>query len=64
MDKHNDLDGKTTARVVVAFVLSLLDNGNSLLSGLLECQIKRLHLVQNPAARLVNRTSMADHIMP
>ena len=48
----------------MAFVLSLLDNGNSLLSGLLECQIKRLQLVQNSAARLVNRTPMADHIMP
>ena len=58
------LDRDTTARLVVAFVLSLLDNGNSLLSGLLECQIKRLQLVQNSAARLVNRTPMADHIMP
>ena len=46
----------------MAFVLSLLDNGNSLLSDLLACQINRLQLVQNSdfkAATLAYRCGYA-----
>ena len=56
------LDRDTTAHLVVAFVLSLLDNGNSLLSDLLACQINRLQLVQNSdfkAATLAYRCGYA-----
>ena len=53
-----------TARLFSAFVLSLLDNGNSLLLGLPGKQLDRLQSVQNAAVRLINRTSRMEHITP
>ncbi|EFX63227.1 hypothetical protein DAPPUDRAFT_268823 [Daphnia pulex] len=58
------LDQSATARIISAFVLSLLDNGNSLLLGLLGKQLDRLQSVQNSAVRLINRTSRMEHITP
>ena len=58
------LDKSATARLVSAFVLSLLDNGNSLLLGLPGKQLDRLQSVQNAAVRLINRTSRMEHITP
>ena len=58
------LDQSATARLVSAFVLSLLDNGNSLLLGLPGKQLDRLQSVQNSAVRLINRTSRMEHITP
>jgi hypothetical protein len=43
------LDHDATARLISAFVLSPLDNGNSLLVGLTEKQLDRLQSVQNAA---------------
>jgi hypothetical protein len=58
------LDQSETARIISAFVLSLLDNGNSLLLGLPGNQLDRLQSVQNSAVRLINRTSRMEHITP
>jgi hypothetical protein len=46
------------------FVLSLLDNGNSLLVGLTEKQLDRLQSVQNAAVRLINWSSRTERIKP
>jgi hypothetical protein len=43
------LDHDATAGLIYAFVLSLLDNGNSWLVGLTEKQLDRLQSVQNTA---------------
>ena len=58
------LDHDATARLISAFVLSLLDNGNSLLVGLTEKQLDRLQSVQNAAVRLINRSSRTERIKP
>ena len=58
------LDHGATARLISAFVLSLLDNGNSLLVGLTEKQLDRLTSVQNAAVRLINWSSRTEHIKP
>jgi hypothetical protein len=61
---RNYLAQSATARLVSAFVLSLLDNGNSLLLGLPGKQIDRIQSVQNSAVQLINRTSRMEHITP
>jgi hypothetical protein len=58
------LDYDATARLISAFVLSLLDNGNSLLVGLTEKQLDRLQSVQNAAVRLINWSSRTERIKP
>ena len=58
------LDHDATARLISAFVLSLLDNGNSLLVGLTEKQLDRLQSVQNAAVRLINWSSRTERIKP
>lgn len=45
-----------------AFVSSRLDNGNSLLYGLPQSQLKRLQRIQNTAARIILRLKKHDHI--
>ena len=47
-----------------AFVTSRLDNGNALLNGLSEQQLKKLQLIQNSAARILTKTRKYDHITP
>ena len=58
------LSQTTTEQLVHAFVTSRLDMGNALLSGVTQAQLSRLQRVQNCAARLVTRTSRAEHITP
>ena len=58
------LDNGATARLISAFVLSLLDNGNSLQVGLTEKQLDRLQSVQNAAVRLINWSSRTERIKP
>ena len=45
-----------------AFVTSHLDNGNALLNGITEQQLKKLQLVQNSTARVLTKTQKFDHI--
>ena len=61
---RNYLDQRATARLVSAFFLSPLDNGNSFLLGLPGKQLDRLQSVQNSVVRLINRTSRMEHITP
>ena len=58
------LDHETAASLVHALVTSRLDNGNSLLYGITEQQLKKLQLAQNAAARMLTRTRKFDHITP
>ena len=58
------LDHDATSRLISVFVLSLLDNGNSLLVGLIEKQLDRLQSVYNAAVRLINWSSRTECIKP
>ena len=51
-------------KAIHAFISSRLDNGNSLLYGLPDYQIKRLQRIQNTAARILTRIAKYDHITP
>ena len=56
---------RSSAKAIVhALITSRLDNNNSLLYGLLDCEIKRLQRVQNNAARIVTRSKRREHITP
>lgn len=60
------LDGKTTEKLVHAFVGSRLDYCNSLLVGIPSYQLHRLQVIMNSAARLVKRVNLRQqlHITP
>jgi len=58
------LSQTTTEQLIHAFVTSRLDMGNALLYGVAQAQLGRLQRVQNSAARLLTRTSRAEHITP
>ena len=58
------LDQSTTEKLIHAFVMSRIDNNNSLLYGLPECQLHKLQRVQNSAARLITRTRSLEPITP
>ena len=45
-----------------AFVISRLDNCNSLLYGISECEIQRLQRLQNSCARLIYGKNKFDHV--
>lgn len=56
---------KDTAEILLhAFITSRLDNGNVLLNGITEQQLRKLQLVQNSAARVLTNTRKYDHITP
>jgi hypothetical protein len=50
--------------VIQAFVISKLDQNNSLLAGASKYQIKKLQSVQNAAAKLVRRMKRYDNVEP
>lgn len=58
------LDPDTTHKLIQAFVICRLDNCNSLLYGLPQKDINKLHRIQNMAARLIFLTKKRDHITP
>lgn len=60
------LTTEATQTLISAFVLSRLDYCNSLLSGVSQYQLDRLHRVQNAAAtaRLTVKASESDHMTP
>ena len=47
-----------------AFITSRLDNLNSLLYNISDCQLKRLQSIQNQAARMITRKGKSEHITP
>ena len=53
-----------TKSLIHALVTSRLDYGNALLYGIADCQLHRLQLIQNSAARLITKSSKRDHITP
>ena len=56
------LSEDSTKRLVQAYVISRLDNLNSLLAGICQTEIDRLQVVHNNAARVVARLRSSDHI--
>jgi len=50
--------------LAVSLVLSRLDHGNAILSGIPQYLLRRLQSVMNSAARLVFFSSRYDHITP
>ena len=53
-----------TRTLMHSFVISKLDNLNSLLYGLPDCLLRKLQLVQNQAAKLVVKKKKQDHVTP
>ena len=60
--KYLNID--SAKKLVHAFVSSRLDNLNSLLINLPDCQLNRLQKIQNSAARLVTKKKRSCHITP
>ena len=58
------LTTEATERLVHALITSRLDNGNSLLFGLLSCLTAKLQKVQNTAARIITRSRKYESITP
>ena len=58
------LDKTTTEKLVHAFVISRLDNCNSLLYGLPDSLLAKVQRIQNSAARLITRRKLFEHISP
>ena len=50
--------------LVLVYIISRLDYGNSLLAGLPKCLLQRLQQVQNSTARLITCTTRMDHVTP
>ena len=56
------LDSDSCERLVHAFISSELDSYNSLLTGLPDKRISRLHCMQNAAARLIVNATKNEHV--
>ena len=53
------LTQNAVAKAIQAFVISKLDSNNALLHGLPSCELKKMQMVQNAAARLLVRVKEA-----
>ena len=51
-------------KLVQAFVVSGLDYCNSVFTGLCKKSVRKLQLIQNAAARVLNKTKRVEHITP
>ncbi len=58
------ITNESCVTLVHAFITSRLDYCNTLFAGLPDCDIDKLQLVQNSAARVVTLTRKFDHITP
>ena len=61
---HKHLTRDAAETIIHAFVTSKLDSNNSLLYGITNTQVPRLHRLQNIAARIITHTKRTDHISP
>ena len=59
---RNDISKKDAKTLTHAFVTSTLDNGNSLLYGISKKNLNKLQVLQNSAARVVEKKRKYDHI--
>ena len=59
---RNSLNKKDTKTITHAFVTSTLDYGNSLLYGISRKDLNKLQILQNSAARVVEKKRKYDHI--
>ena len=58
------LSFEATVTLMVSLVLSKLDYGNALLSGLSLEQLHKLQKIQNHAAKIIYRKNKTDHVKP
>ena len=61
---RNFLSKESTEKLIHAFVSSRIDSCNALLFGIPEKDISKLQIVQNSAARIVERARGRDPITP
>lgn len=61
---RNILDQPSTEKLVHAFVTSRLDYCDSLMHGLPAYEIRKVQLIQNPAACLITGTKKHEKITP
>ena len=59
---RNVMDSKNTEKLVHAFISSTLDYGNSLLYGISQKHINKLQVLQNSAAKLIEKKKKYDHV--
>ena len=59
---RNNIDKKDTEKLVHAFISSTLDYGNALLYGISNTLLNKLQILQNSAARLIEKLRKYDHI--
>ena len=59
---RKNLDKKDTEKLVHAFISSTLDYGNALLHGISGTHLSKLQMLQNSAARLIEKLRKYDHI--
>ena len=59
---RNSLNKKDTEKLIHAFISSTLDYGNTLLYGTAQIHLNKLQVLQNSAARVVEKLKKYDHI--
>ena len=59
---RKNLDKKDTEKIIHAFISSTLDYGNALLYGTSQKNLNKLQVLQNSAARLIEKLRKHDHI--
>ena len=59
---RKNINKKDTEKIVHAFISSTLDYGNTLLYGIAQTNLSKLQVLQNSAARLIEKVGRRDHI--